>query len=714
MVPALQLPDELWVEIFDFLDAKELISLQRVSRRLFKLSRDTSLWRSKCFEEASTVSARPHQQINSFWSSLDRLVPRRTDGRNSSTATERLTRDSKRAKAIADWDCTHPTERIDWYCEYVARHAPLFTEWSSHDRDNEIRSIALFDQDRRILSATENGSLRIYDIDRASNGYRRIREAARSKDSLLFTEWSCTDTASKSAERMVGSAVDSTVVDSNTMRAYVAVDDVLNEIDLPTMKLVSRTKYPWRISAISQQTQNPYPVPLMVGTSYSLEMHDPRLRHDVRQSAGELEGMPQLSQPGERVVIFPNYDHESTGGDPAQLPSAGSGLLAPTGSRLSDHSRSLGGSEEHGIGRAPMTSLLGSWGIRGASPATTRMSRLPFSNHNTYAHTTNSRDRNEIVRPPTLESWLAARLEPGPQAILHRGPHEVVIAGRMPSILFYDTRKFPQLSRVLHSGARLSSLTTIPCPPYAIHKDSLAEATLVAGGEYHGRGSLELYELASSERSIDIPSLADRTGTEGSSSTGPGLSQSLPPTSPLHASDNGSTLPSAADAADEPCSYKNRQSSSSAKLLSVATQGTRIVFSDSEGALKWVERDGRSLVRRWNVNSYEYKNAGASLAGDRVARKIVTFAQDDSADDGGKRGDGDLLVWTGADFGIVTTRIEWESHQDMVEETESKVVSTGKQSEEEKAEEYARMMRKALERQADERRWMSRFGGRWR
>lgn len=696
MSTALELPDELWVEVLDFLDAKELISVQGVSQRLFKLARDTSLWRSKCFEETSRAPLRSHQQTNNFWNSLTRLTPSDGGGNGRSTAVQRSSRDSRRARAIADWDCTHPAEKIDWYSEYIARHAPLSTEWLSHDRNNEIRSIALFEKDTKVLSATETGSLRIYDIERASNGRRKIKETARSEDCLLFSERVGTGTTSRTTERMVGSAVDSTVVDSNTMKAYIAVDDIFNEVDLPTMKVVSRTKYPWRITAISQQTHDSSPLPLMVGTSYSLEMHDARIHRGARHSANEFNDIPQLSQPGERVVIFPNYDPDHKAVQVPPLPATKPRMLSTAYPSGPSHLEAPRESQNRGAGHRPMVGLLGSWGALGASPATTRMTRLPFSIHSTFTHPSNSPDRSEIVRPPTLESWLAARLEPGPQAILHRGPHEVIIAGRMPSILFYDSRTFPQLSHVLHSGARLSSLTTIPCPPYAIKPDSVAEATLVAGGEYHGRGSLELYELISRgpsdpARSPAIPE-ADLPGSLAAETA----------------------TPLANDTIDEPCSYKNRQSSSSAKLLSVATQGTRIVFADSEGALKWVERDGRSLVRRWNINSYEYDGGGASLTGDRVARKLVAFGHSDNLGTRGTSGDGDLLVWSGSDIGIVTTRVKWESHQEMVEAVVGTSVSTTQPSDEEKAEEYARVMRQALERQADERRWMSRFGGRCR
>ena len=61
---------------------------------------------------------------------------------------------------------------------------------------------------------------------------------------------------------------------------------------------------------------------------------------------------------------------------------------------------------------------------------------------------------------------IFASVEPGPQVIKHRGLNEIMVAGLMPSILFYDTRNFPQLHSVIHSGARLSSLSLLDYPPH--------------------------------------------------------------------------------------------------------------------------------------------------------------------------------------------------------------------------------------------------------
>jgi hypothetical protein len=261
-----------------------------------------------------------------------------------------------------------------------------------------------------------------------------------------------------------------------------------------------------------------------------------------------------------------------------------------------------------------------------------------------------------------------ARVEPGPLSILHHAENEILTGGRFPSILSFDRRYFPRLQYVIHSSASLSGLASIPHPPAGSSSSLSSTSTLVACGEYRGRGSLELYSLPHSKQSSNT-----------------GDPEAL-------------------------FSYKNRQDAARSKLLSVTTQGTKIVYSDSEGGLKWVERDGRSLVRRWNINDFGLTTPVsniASLSGDQVVRKIIPLTTDNS--EYGERGDGDLLIWTGERVGIVTTKTQRVDHQEMVLEAEKGELLSEESKLKEREEEYSKAMRQALERQADERRWMSRF-----
>jgi hypothetical protein len=85
-----------------------------------------------------------------------------------------------------------------------------------------------------------------------------------------------------------------------------------------------------------------------------------------------------------------------------------------------------------------------------------------------------------------------------------------------------------------------------------IKAESLGGYTVVAAGEYNSKGSLELYGVTQSD----------------------------------HRAARGPII-------DETTSLKNRQTVSCAKVLSVVSHGTRILFSDGNGFLKWFERDGR-------------------------------------------------------------------------------------------------------------------------
>lgn len=506
-------------------------------------------------------------------------------------------------------------------------------------------------REEKVLSAMEDGSLRIWDVQVSSNGRRCLKESGRSKDSLLFDDLSSTSGPSTSKRQPnVGTAIDSTVVDTFRDMAYVAVGDVLNEVDLNTMQLISQNKYAWNITATSQVAGPD--LPLMIGTSFSLQMHDPRL--SLRYQADHTDHRLDITKEDGNMVFLENYNKA-----------------------------------EH---RAK-------WSADGIAP--------------TGIGSQKQRKRSKSPRP---RPEFCARVEPGPQAILHHGVNEIVVAGRMPSVLFYDKRIFPQLQYSIHSGARLSSITTLPYGPRA-STNSTAEATLIAAGEYHGRGSLELYELPHHRVSERKPSTqrkdSESAGLE-TEMTNPEVSNIQPVASGLSDDAGNETSDSNAPQSGEPYSLRNRQSASQAKLLSVATQGTRIVFSDGEGGLKWVERDGRGLARRWNINSYQYTHTGGAIVGEAVARKILTFSSDQSKDEGGHTitcGDGDLLVWTGSDIGVVTTKVKWTPHDELVKAFEEKMhISDGPEKKKEQEEAYARTMRMALERQADERRFLARFG----
>lgn len=261
---------------------------------------------------------------------------------------------------------------------------------------------------------------------------------------------------------------------------------------------------------------------------------------------------------------------------------------------------------------------------------------------------------------------------------------EIYVAGRFPSILNYERRSFPKLRGTIHSGARLCSMTSLP-HPFAFREKDLARRgelsieqmleakarpgkTLIACGEYNSKGSLEMYGLSLYPERQRIS-----TGT----STG-GTLQNSP--------------------------AKNRQTSSSSKLLSVSNHGTQVVISDGGGNLKWMERDGFTEGRKWNISE-------GSVAS---PRGIFGTLGDSYMDSG--YGDivikilenkGDLILWTGEKIGL----LNFSNKPGFTADSFERAAKTAEEVLLEREERvYSKTMRRALEHQANEVRYVKGLG----
>jgi len=281
--------------------------------------------------------------------------------------------------------------------------------------------------------------------------------------------------------------------------------------------------------------------------------------------------------------------------------------------------------------------------------------------------------------------------QPGPLSILHLpssdsewdGNGDIYVAGRFPSILNYDRRYFPKLRGTIHSGARLCSMASLPYPFASLEKDlarrgelSIEQVlesktrpgkTLIACGEYNSKGSLEMYGLSQNPvlSTISSDSSAGRTHN---------------------------------------AVMKNRQTSSSSKLLSVSSHGTRIVVSDGGGNLKWLERDGFTEARRWNI-------AHGSV---EAPRGIFGTLGDNYMDSGSGdivikvlENQGDLILWTGEKIGLLT----FSSKPGFTAESFEKTAKTAEEAHREREERvYSTTMRRALEHQANEVKYVRGLG----
>ena len=463
---------------------------------------------------------------------------------------------------IASWDPAVPGEKVDWYLEYVARHASLSLEWLQQPEGKlngrkerlEVRGMSLLDENT-LLTPLDDGSVCFWDIDPDSTSLGKI--TARSRPGVLSfdngrrgCEWQESYPSSSKIRMPSSGIIESVSIDKNRNKAYFAVQSGLNEIDLETLQITAYDRFPLPISVLSGAAD---PTPLTVGTTQAIHIHDPRIGQN---------------------------------------------------------------------------------------------SRTPATNIQQY-----TQKHSDFHRIHTNDPDTAILSQPLPLSILHREPEMIHIAGRFPSILTYERRFFPQVASTIHSGARLSCITTIP---------SNTGSTLAAAGEYNGKGSLELYPLYSPYY---------RPGAEGT---------------------------------------RNRTSASKSKCLSLTAHGTRVLFSDSDGMLKWVERDGSTIVRRWNINTYSTADApepavpmdgifNAEVSEGDVARKLLSVNE---------KANSDVLVWTGERVGLLSFGRKARAETGM----DFGVQGEGSEAAGDEERDYGRMMRHALERQADEVRFVRGLG----
>jgi hypothetical protein len=579
------------------LDIIDVTRCQLVSSHFLNLARDFELWKTLCFEDSRAEVARRRQRLRDAQDShLDELVNAisslpgigPTSGVLSSTTNSRSTDRIQRNRALANWEPGYPGEDIDYYEEYIHRHADVNVDWihlpnTGGGDKREIREatgMAMLSNNgsQNIVSPLDDGTICVWDVTPRSTNLDGGRAKLLGQSSAGLLTGSASPDRSHTLMTEIG-AVECVSIDSSASKGYFAVQNVLQEVDLQTLQVSSTKEYPFPITALSSCQPG---MPLTVGTSWTVHLHDSR---------------------------------EST-----------------TPSGTDDTAQLIGGSVN--------------------------------------AH--------------------AALSQPGPLSIVNQhDTSSIWVAGRFTSLLHYDIRRFPRLLGTLHSGARIASLTSLPYPFIPRSLDlirnpdasmtalqtarSNPETTLLAAAEYKGKGSLELH---------------DPSGTS---------------------------------------SYQNRQTASASKLLSVAPHGGRIVFSDGDGNLRWMERDGSTLVRQYNINSETKADADATTGGifsssasempgqGDIVQKILPLRAWKS-DVGSERFDVPneaLMLWSGdgrigcLSFGTQNPIKLGDSWHDAVEE---QGLSVEERAREDAEKQYDLRMRRALERNADEVRFVRGLG----
>jgi len=640
-----QLPDELLAQVLRYLGPEDIVKSQLVCTRFLRLTRDNVLWKSICFDHSFNERRRRRQldfesrppRYSGLTRALGVLFRRESvqDAGAISTEMKRHVRAAQeRERALSNWDPSYPGENINYYEEYVQRHARIKISWFQEAKDasgeervaREVTGMGiLYDEDGaradKVFSALDDGSIGVWQLCKESST-QSGRLLARSPAAILCQSSNLHNSSSLAdiARTMMteNGAVERVSIDNNTRRGYFASQTRLLEVDLSTLKLISSEEYPFAITALSEAR---YPTPITVGTNMSLHLYDPRASRNNSAAESNVARIERIGGPDR-----------------------------------SDFQRLLVG------------------------------------------------DRPRIASLP----------QPGPLSIVHMSPDrawdgngDIWVAGRFTHLLNYDRRYFPRIRGTFSSGARISCLRVRPQPFIPRELDqmsrgelsiasineakSIAGSTLIAAGEYKGKGSLEQYGLSSDPRYTTLSS----------------------------------------DVNTITC-IKNRQTASSSKLLSVANHGGKLVFSDGDGNIKWMERDGFTPVRVWNLNdehnshppfttftdvlgppdnrSWYYRNAQGSqevpLPPDDIVQLLLP-TMPKSTSGHSSLGDDNLVIWTGEGrlglLGFGREKWDWSK----LDEPASDYEEMKRRNEER---EYAGMMGRALRRQQDELNFVRNFG----
>ncbi|KAI1103430.1 F-box domain-containing protein [Jackrogersella minutella] len=622
------LPDEIFLNIIScefhhFLEARDVVILQSLSKHFLGLCRDGNFWRNKCLsasvrerirlyrlgsdwvdEDGATLSGASttlgqgsliEDQNEVHWSRLESI---------SQLSTKRRKREQIRI--AANWDPTFPNEKANWYNEYIQRHGPIAVSWFEQPQIQngalrgqiDVSGAALYSPSSSgnelfAVSPLEDGSVCLWDV----KGTRCKRGSILSKSNpgILCADGPGADLSRRS--KMISTGVTECVsVDNKKHMAFFAVQSRLIEVDLQTLQVMGNHPFEWSITTLSAADPG---VPLTVGTIHGLHLHDFRARVKRR--------------------------------DEYQM----------------------------------------------------RLEAVRKNGHRDFSH---------VLDPRPLDPY-ASLAQSGPQSILHlersgdssQLSDDIFVAGRFSNILHYDRRMFPAIRGSIHSGAKLCGLTSLPYPFSSLNSDlrrrfQLSEEqvekaksvtggrTLIACGEYNTKGSLELYGLSSGSNSIPQSRVIQES------------------------------------------TMKNRQAASQSKLLSVINHGTRIVFSDGQGYMKWVERDGFTEVRRHKIGKSEtlaLRSLFGSMPGsDDIARKILSTRT--AGQDGEVRvNDDDILFWTGEKLGLLSFSSKPGSSPEDFNENPRTPEEVATEEEEQM---YHERMRLALERQARDVRFVQNLG----
>lgn len=226
-----------------------IVNLQLVCKRLLELGRDDTLWREQSFLESSFLEHLPRRreilthpgrgddaQIRDLARALadSHGLGDLTQPRPRKEPLDLKTLSNEKVRIRANWDPVFPGEKVNWYDEYIRRHAPISTSWLQQPRNREsperefleVRGVALYSppgESELTLSVAplDDGSLCLWDINGAKGRKGAIWQ--RSKPGILSVDSQSQIGPSRRSKMVSTGVTECIAVDNIKNRAYVAV-----------------------------------------------------------------------------------------------------------------------------------------------------------------------------------------------------------------------------------------------------------------------------------------------------------------------------------------------------------------------------------------------------------------------------------------------------------------------------------------------------------
>ncbi|KAF8454684.1 hypothetical protein BDZ91DRAFT_801666 [Kalaharituber pfeilii] len=732
------LPDELLLQIISFLKPKDLIPLHKTSARLRSLTReDPHLWRYATIESHNEKTANSRERAPALVNLIGQLpTPHAQDP--SAQVTSAATEDENYSRYLPPDIIASGGKKIDWYEEWKWRFGPLRIDWLDH---HYPRGTSTWGASSGSDSTDEED-----DTPGLSNSFPST--CSSSVTSLTSLYGKCNLKGGDPDVEVRG------ITGFSSTPSSFEKDMFLSPLSDGSVVIFDLRRFGRRRLGEGWDGEDPD------GGDWGriLGRSNPRLV-SVETSTGRgsylVGGNGGRGSSGFKTTTAPNGVVECVSVDSW----SGKGYVAVEGRLIEIDLQTLRKTAIHPFAFS-ITAL--------------SQTSYPFPLTVCTSHTIHLHDPRISSSTTSAAPQMAPLHQTGALSVLHSnhgkttsGEESIYVAGRFKVILVYERRMFPKLNLPLHTGARLCTLSSFPSQPIIpsgfslldeqceeVTRQPIRGETLVAGGEYNGRGSLEIYPSSVLQRT------SNRTMPESNGSL-PTMTRSHPylkrynhgvvnpDVHHLQHDIQQSILTSSLTTMPQSPSgvIYNRQSASRSKILAVdASQGTRLITGDADGILRWVERDGRAEIRRFDIfeegnkeeRNYEPvgegedrtgsqyqrtqhrtgRTGGGSRWGDgnagytnshlrsEVVRKVIAFGDGESSGGRAITGGG-VVVWTGERVGVVSVGHRRPPQRAVNGRIERKgdigVVDGGEISPlEEEAERYEMEIRTALERQSDE------------